>query len=39
MQLWTMVFNGRRYGPYPWALMRRVIRNVHGREARRVRAS
>lgn len=38
MQLWTMVFNGRRYGPYPWALMRGVIGNIF-QEARRVRAS
>ena len=22
MQMWTMVFQGRRYGPYPWWLMR-----------------
>ena len=22
MQMWTMVFRGRRYGPYPWWVMR-----------------
>lgn len=28
MQMWTMIFRGRRYGPYPWEMMKRIICHV-----------
>ena len=34
MQMWTMIFRGRRYGPYPWWVMRWIFNAMKATQGR-----